>query len=98
MLDNLEVAVLSKVNELAGRHGIKPHEFVATFQSFDRGDGRHEYRLRYEAGDLDSKPFDRMLTALGVPPGEGELTGPANAIYDALESAIAKSPRVRPRS
>lgn len=98
MLDNFEVAVLAKVNELAGRHGIKPYEFVATFASLDREDGRLEYRLRFEAGDLDSKPFDRLLTALGVPPGEGELTGSASAIYDALESAIAKSPRVRPRS
>lgn len=98
MLDNLEVAVLTKVNDLAGRYGIKPYEFVATFASLYLEDGRHGYRLRFEAGDLDSKPFDRLLTTLGVAPGEGELTGSAEGIYEALEAAIAVSPRFRPRA
>lgn len=98
MLDNLDVAVLSKVNELAGRYGIKPYEFVATYRSLNVDDGRGHYSLRFETAPPDAKAFDKMLHNLGVNPETGELVGTTDEIYNALESAIAKSPRVRPRS
>jgi hypothetical protein len=30
MVDNIDVAILMRVNELAERHGVKPYEFIAT--------------------------------------------------------------------
>lgn len=98
MLDNMEVAILSKVNELAGRYGYKPYEFVATYQSLDVDDGKHEYRLRYESGPLDGKQFDKMLDSLGLHGENTALIGSDEMIYDALEAAIAKAPRPRGRA
>lgn len=97
MLDNFDVAVLSKVNELAGRYGIKPYEFVATGGSVPVDDGGDHYRLRFEALPPDSKAFDTLLHNLGLNPEAAELVGTTEEIFKALESAIAKSPRPRNR-
>lgn len=94
MLDNFDVAVLSRANELAGRYGFKPYDFVATFQLHEEH-GRRQWQLRYESGNLDDPKFSKMLDSLGIP--DGVLSGSAESIYEALDNALAKAPKPRQR-
>lgn len=100
MLDNQDVAVLTKLNELAERRGLKPYDFIATFKS--EGEGLHEYALTFEVpaqgNALREERFDKMLKDLGGNAYEtGVLKGDTSDIIDALDKAIALSPRPRTR-
>ena len=44
MLDNVKVAIFTKLNTLAEKHGLKPYDFVATQKD---GSG-YEIRLDFE--------------------------------------------------
>lgn len=96
MLDNIDVAVLTKVNELAERYGLKPYDFLATFKH----DGKDSYVLEYEmpaSNGLREVRFDKMLTAIGIAPDghSAMLTGSTMQIIDALDNAIEHAPRPR---
>ena len=97
MLDNIEIAVLTKTNELATRCGLKVYDFVATFKFVESTDA---YRLSFEipaqGNALRESRFDKMLEAVGVNK-EGFLEGSYAQIIDALDVALEKSDRHRPR-
>ena len=99
MLDNIDVAVLTKVNELAERYGLKPYNFVATFKH----DGKESYVLDFECpasgNGLREERYDKMLTAIGIAPGQDSamLTGNPGQIIDALDNALEHAPRPRSR-
>jgi hypothetical protein len=93
MLDNQDVAVLTKVNDLAERRGLKPYDFVAT--------AHHEedsYVLQFECpaygNALREERFAKMLSDLGAT-ADGTLKGETSDIIDALDNAIRLSPRNR---
>lgn len=97
MLDNVDVAVLTKLNELADRHGLKPYDFVATF--LQKGDAQN-YALTFEipaqGNALREERFDNMLTAIGdTVPETGILSGHTEQIIDALDNALERAPRSR---
>jgi hypothetical protein len=101
MIDNLDVAVLSKVNSLAERYGFKPYDFVATFQQVEAPEGTH-WKLAFESfpgGDVSREAtFDRMLKSIGIDDnGPAVLHGSAQAIFDALDHALDKAPKSRGR-
>jgi hypothetical protein len=97
MLDNVDVAVLTKVNELAERHGLKSYDFVATFQPGEKG-----YALDFECpasgNDLREERFDKMLAAIGITVSDrATLGGNPAQIIDALDKALEHAPRTRLR-
>jgi len=100
MLDNQNVAVLSRVNELAERHGLKPYDFVATskFEEDDTGISQHvlEFEVPAQGNALREERYDRMLKDIGIVQGDrAVLRGDAATIIDALDNALQLAPRQR---
>jgi len=100
MLDNHNVAVLSRVNELAERHGLKPYDFVATskFEEDDTGISQHvlEFEVPAQGNALREERYDRMLKDIGILQGDrAVLRGDAATIIDALDNALQLAPRPR---
>ena len=94
-MDNQDIAVLTKVNDLAERRGLKPYDFVATIKY--EGD---KYVLDFECpahgNALREERFDKMLNDLGIVVDErAALSGQPSDIIDALDNAIKISPRNR---
>ncbi len=99
MLDNQDVAVLSRVNELAERHGLKPYDFVATSKVEEDG-GRITHVLEFEVpargNALREERFNRMLKDIGIVPSDrAVLKGDTATIIDALDNALQLAPRPR---
>lgn len=97
MLDNVPIAILTKVNELAQRLGIKPYEFVAVF------DNTHDdyVALRFEAcaaeDERKAATINKMLDLIGIKEGMWELRGNDAQIIDALDNALHLAPKPRRR-
>lgn len=94
LIDNVTIAILTKVNELAERHGVKPIDFIATFRT---GDEPNRSRLSFEtAPDSPEKQqaLFRVMDAINMHP-DGELRGSCEEIYNALDQAILVAPKPR---
>jgi hypothetical protein len=95
MLDNCDIAILTKLNELAERYWLKPYDFVASV--------RHDPNspnaiLHFEdparGNALREERFEKMLQSLGL--GEDDtLNAPYPQVIDALDTAIQNAPRPR---
>ena len=95
ILDNNTIAILTKVNELAARHGIKAYEFTAQVQ---HNAETHQTDLDYVAADPHiEKKLDAMLDSIASrgQVWDGAMHGTDKQIIDALDQAIAKAPRPR---
>jgi hypothetical protein len=90
--DNCTVAILSKVNDLAERHGIRPYDFVATVQ-YDID--RHARVLAFEIVPAEEQhpAFFKMLDRIGA--SEGKLEGTDKQIIDTLDHALQLAPKPR---
>lgn len=98
MIDNQDVAILTRVNDLAERHGLKPCDFVATFKLEENADGiRHvlEYEVPAQGNALREARYDRMLKDLGIDldGGSAMLRGDTSTIMQALDNALQVAPR-----
>ncbi len=98
MIDNIDVAILTKVNELAERRGLKPSDFVASVYN---GEELEDNSLRFEVppsgNALKVERFGKMLEDLGVGSDSNTLKGTAGSIIDALDYALSISPKPRTR-
>ena len=99
MLDNIEIAILTRLNALAERHGLKPYDFVATVHSSSEPE-EAALTLRFEVfahgSQLRVERFDRMLADLGAVHGdEAVLAGDAAHVIDALDAALDRAPKPR---
>jgi hypothetical protein len=99
-INNIDVAVLQRVNELVSRYGFEPTDLIVTY-GFDSSDDRDK-ALRFENPPPDTmwSEFNAMLTSIGIgdKSGQGEepsLRGPSSMIYVALGNALRKAPRGR---
>jgi hypothetical protein len=99
MMDNQDVAVLTRVNELAERHGLKPYDFVATskLEEDDTGIAQVlEFEVPARGNALREERYDRMLKDIGIVQGDrAVLRGDTAAIIDALDNALQLAPRPR---
>ena len=95
MLDNVAVAILTKVNDLADRYGLKPYDFVAMFKHEEK-DGKLDWVLNYEAPASGNaakvEKFDKMLDTLGIKQ-DSAIRGSVEQIVDALDQALELAPR-----
>jgi hypothetical protein len=100
-LDNVDIAILSKLNDLAERRGLKPYDFVAVYGL--EGSELKDWVLRFEepvrGNNLREERYGKMLRDLGIDPlAESiELKGTPQTIVDALDHALSISPKPRPR-
>jgi hypothetical protein len=97
-LDNNDVAILTKLNDLAERRGLKPYDFVAETR-WD--ESRQNYTLAFEVpaqgSALREERYGKMLTDLGITSDSSSLSGPTETIIDALDHALSRTPKPRPR-
>ena len=99
MIDNIQVAILTKVNELAERHGMRPYQFCAAVR-FDEDPSRItlKFEVPVSANSAKTKSFNKMLDLIGFAEDTHALTGSAGQIIDALDNALHRSPnKQRPR-
>lgn len=102
MLDNSQVAILMKVNELAGRYGLQPYQFLATLELLPESD---ESELRYCVGPPDRGTtetnrlwdgYRAMLKNLNLE-DPGVLIGTDEELCRCLDEALQRAPRPRRR-
>jgi hypothetical protein len=101
-IDNVEFAILTKLNTLSDRYGLRPYDLVATLHSNQEVCG---YALRFEipneTGGPERAKARKFLTALGVDDntvlngGVGFLGGGPVAVIDAIDNALRRAPKRR---
>jgi hypothetical protein len=101
MLDNVDVAIMTKVNDLAERHGLKPYDFVAVIKVEEDAKGKTSDILAFEVpasgNALREERFDRMLADIGVDEDGRLVKNDYRDIVDALDHALQIAPRSRSR-
>ena len=97
MLDNVEVAIFTKLNALAERHGLKPYDFVATQKDGEGSEIRLDFEVPPTGDALKEKQYGRMLRALGIPEDDHTLQGSDRHIIDTLDGALEFAPKPRGR-
>ncbi len=96
-MDNIDVAILMKLNELAERHGLKPQDFLANTVHLE-GAGTV---LLFEGSPSEpdeEKKFKAMLGSLGM--NEHDQLGQQGGyveILNALDHALSIAPNSRRR-
>lgn len=107
-LDNVSIGILTKVNELASRHGIEPTDFLAEYKDElspnpaigGKLDQTGRSVLHYTIlPDQPSKleRFELMLETLGISGGTGKMIATDSEIVQALNKALELAPRSRAR-
>lgn len=97
MLDNQDVAVLTKLNDLAERRGLKTYDFVAVMKR-EKDSYVLDFELPASGNALREERFDKMLKDLGIVVDDrAALKGETSDLIDAIDKAIAMSPRNRVR-
>lgn len=90
--DSVDVAILSKVNQLAERYGIKPYDITATI-SLKEGLDQHVLHFESLPGDPEKlRQAEQMLLAIGTD-SEHMMIGTDAEIYEALDGALQRAPR-----
>jgi len=107
MNNNVNIALMNKVNELASRYSIEPYEMVATLRDetrFDSAIGGHDMTgrsiLTFESRPSDPSKFERyelMLETIGASLETGILVGEDEELFKALDKGLAMAPRSRSR-
>lgn len=95
-MDNVSIAILTKVNELLERHGLNPCEVVAALHSTDSGNTRLSFEVPPQ-DDRQMDNFERVLAALGLSGDNTSLIGDDTEMYTRLQLAVNRSPKARPR-
>jgi hypothetical protein len=94
MVDNIDIAIMTKLNELADRFQIKAYDYVAVVRLSNQEQDSVLSFEAFPAGDTaKERRFDDMLKALNV--DEHSELRTAKGIIDALDSALSRAPRLR---
>jgi hypothetical protein len=96
MLDNVQIAILTKVNDLAERFGIRSHEFVAVLDNANSSTMILRYEVPPSENQTKVEAYNRMLDLLGAPLSGHEIRGTPGHIIEALDKALELAPRERP--
>lgn len=100
-MDSVDFAVLTKVQELTGRYGLKPYEVLATLDHSMQEPilamgVKFHVMTDYAKADQDADSIEKraadMLKSIGVEDG-GILGGGEKAVLDALDAALKKAPK-----
>jgi hypothetical protein len=98
--DNIDFAVLSRIQELSERFGLKPYDFTATLDHSQNivTSGMGVKFQNMADGPGPEKRVKQMFKAIGISEDSGVLQGGEKKVIDALDHAlsIAPKPRTRP--
>ncbi len=107
MNNNVNIAIMNKVNELASRYGIEPYEMITSLRyetRFDSEIGGHDMTgrsiLTFESRPSEPSKFERyelMLETIGASLETGKLAGEDEELFKALDKGLATAPRSRSR-
>lgn len=107
MNNNVNVAIMNKVNELAARYGIEPYEMLICLRyemQLEARTGVHEMTgksiLQVESLPEDRSKFERcelMLESIGFSLETDQLIGTDEPILKVLDKGLAMGPRTRVR-
>ena len=101
-MDSIDFAVLTKVQDLVERFGLRPYDIVATLDhSMDEPVVGMGVRFQIMADDARTnaehtrieRQGKKLLDSLGIANG-GTLGGGEIAVIDALDAALHKSPKL----
>jgi hypothetical protein len=99
MLDNNDIAILVRVNDLAERYGIEPYEFVATIRSDPvTGDSILCYETPISDNPQREGRYLTMIDSVGVDERSGIVRGTSRQICEALSKALQLAPKRRERA
>ena len=84
-LDNLSVAALQLVNDIAEKHGLRPYQFVA--RTIHKDDGAWIVRFESPPDPGATRGFQKMMRALGMADNQMDLEGSEREIWDRLVAA-----------
>ena len=94
-MDNIDFAVLSKIQELTNRFGIRPYDFIATLDhSPEVGGMGVKFEIPVETSESQEARVREMLQIIGVD-GDRVLKGGEIAVIDTLDNALEMAPRAR---
>ena len=94
-MDNIDFAVLSRIQELGDRYNLKPYHFVATLDHGDKANGMGvTFVIPAETDEAEGKRAREMLKAIGVDTKDSIIGGEV-AVIDALDNALEHAPRPR---
>lgn len=107
VIDNLSIALIMKVNELAARYRLDPTDFAAEIKMEMRPKPEMGGRLDMTGNTILEFPgfptqaskrerFDRMLESLGISE-TGKMVATDTEIWQALNKALELAPRARRR-
>jgi|HubBroStandDraft_1064217.scaffolds.fasta_scaffold1133148_1 hypothetical protein len=92
-MDNIDIAILHRLNDLADRYGIKPYEFVASLERSRGSDGcAVTFAIPGETRAAQMQRVRQMYSSLGVD-GNGTLGGGEIVILDAIDHALQIAPK-----
>jgi len=97
-MDNIDFAVLSKIQELGERFGLKPYDFIATLDHSKDKDTLGmgvSFENMADGDDADAR-VRNMLKVVGVD-ANGVLQGGEKKVIDALDHALTIAPKPRSR-
>ena len=96
-MDNIDFAVLSKIQDLGSRFGLKAYHFIATLDHSGATSGLSvTFEMPSETDDPERKRVNAMLKTIGVDKDD-VLKGGEIAIINALDAALLKAPKPRVR-
>lgn len=103
MNNNVNIAIMNKVNELASRYGIEPYEMVASLRhetkkssDIEGHDMTGRSILTFESRPNERSKFERyelMLETIGASLETGILVGEDEELFKALDKGLAVAPR-----
>lgn len=97
--DNIDFAVLSRIQELSERFGLKPYDFIATLDH-SKSASNLAMGIKFENmadGPEPEKRVKQMFNALGMDESGGVLQGGEKKVIDALDHALSVAPKPRTR-
>ena len=65
-MTNIEVAIYTKLNELAARHGLKPHDFVAVLKKGPGPDQILDFEWPAEGNELRAYPVNPVTPIMSI--------------------------------
>jgi 3-polyprenyl-4-hydroxybenzoate decarboxylase len=94
-MDNVDFAVLSRIQELGDRYNLKPYHFVATLDHSQEDLGMGiKFVIPASTDEAEEKRARKMLKAIGVD-DKDSIAGGEIAVIDALDNALEHAPRPR---
>jgi hypothetical protein len=92
IIENITVAVLTKVNQLAEQYGLKPYDFVAEYHPSANSDESELCFTVAPKSESKQRILENIMDALGFN-DEGALVATDEVIIDALDNAMRRAPK-----